>query len=93
MNFKTASLATAFALCAVGGTALAGALDEPETMAPFYTDSSQSTLKPMAEFKAAFRSMPKPKRDEVVRICNEPATSGGRLAEFCSVVNTLHDMQ
>jgi len=61
-------------------------------MAPFFTDSAQSTLKPMAEFKAAFQSIPKEKREEVVRICNEPARSAGRLEEFCAVVNTLHKM-
>lgn len=93
MNFKAISLAAAISLSVVGGPALAGALDEPDTMAPFFTDSSQNTLKPMAEFKSAFRSMPKEKREEVVRICNEPATSDGRLAEFCAVVNTLHKMQ
>ena len=92
MNFKAISLAAAFSLSAIGSTALAGALDEPATMTPFYTDASLNTLKPMTEFKAAFQSMPKAKREEVVRICNEPATSGGRLEEFCAVVNTLHKM-
>jgi hypothetical protein len=91
MNFKAVSLAAAFSLSAVGGTALAGALDEPATMAPFYTDSNLKTLKPMAELKAAFKSMPKEKRDEVVRVCNDPSTSH-RLDEFCAVVNTLHSM-
>lgn len=43
---------------AVAGTALANALDEPDTMDPFYTDSSLNSLKPMAEFKAAFQSIP-----------------------------------
>jgi hypothetical protein len=92
MNLKAIGLAAAFSLCAFGGPALAGALDEPNTMEPFYTDSNLKTLKPMAEFKAAFQSMPKQKREEVVRICNEPATRTGRLEEFCSVVNTLHKM-
>lgn len=67
---------------AVAGTALASALDEPDK--PFYTDSSLNSLKPMAEFKVASQSMPREKREELVRICNEPATSGGRLEEFCA---------
>ena len=91
MNFKAIRLAAAFALSAAGGTALAGALDEPATMAPFYTDSSLKTLKPMPELKAAFKSMPKEKREEVVRLCNDPSTSQ-RLDEFCQVVNALHEM-
>ena len=67
----------------------AGALDEPATVGPFYTDSSLKTLKPMAELKEAFRSMPKEKREEVVKLCNDPSKSP-RLHEFCSVVNALH---
>jgi hypothetical protein len=90
-NFKAISLAAAFSLSTFSGTALAGALDEPSTMEPFYTDSTLKTLKPMAELKAAFRSMPKAKRDEVVRLCNDPSTSN-RLEDFCAVVNTLHRM-
>ena len=91
MNFKTISLAAAITLSAIGGSALAGALDEPATVAPFYTDSSLKTLKPMPELKAAFKSMPKEKREEVVALCNDPSTSP-RLEEFCSVVNALHKM-
>ncbi|UVK41356.1 hypothetical protein LHFGNBLO_000106 [Mesorhizobium sp. AR10] len=92
MNFKAISLAAAFAFSAVGSAALAGALDEPATIGPFYTDSSLKSLRPMPELKAAFKSMPKEKREEVVRLCNDPSTTA-RLNEFCDVVNTLHKMQ
>lgn len=48
----------ALALAMASGTAFAGALDEPDNMAPFFADSGMKTMKPMAEFKSAFMAMP-----------------------------------
>ncbi|MBZ9794814.1 hypothetical protein [Mesorhizobium sp. ES1-4] len=87
MNLKLICLATA-SLFALGGAALAGALDEPSNMAPFYADSALKQLKPMAEFKKVFMAMPKEKQEEVHRLCQDAAMSKPH-AEFCADVNAL----
>ncbi|KUM25662.1 hypothetical protein AU467_25450 [Mesorhizobium loti] len=50
MRFKTACFA-ALAFTVVGSAAIAGALDEPKMMAPFFTDASMKTMKPDADMK------------------------------------------
>lgn len=87
MNFKATCLA-AIAVFAIGGTALAGALDEPSNMAPFYADSALKQLKPMPEFTKVFMAMPKDKQDEVHKLCQDAAMSKPH-AEFCANVNAL----
>lgn len=87
MNVKAISLG-AFALFAIGGTALAGALDVADNLAPFYADASMKTLKPMPEFKAAFMAMPQKMRDMMKKECNDAAMSKP-YAEFCANVNAL----
>lgn len=87
MNFKNICLG-ALALSMVSGVALAGALDNPDNMAPFFTDSSMKTMKPMAEFKAAFMAMPKEKQDAMMKECQDAAMSKPH-AEFCGNLNTL----
>ena len=61
MNIKTICLG-AFALSVLGGVAFAGSLDEPSNMQPFFTDASMKTMKPKAEFKAAWDAMSKDKQ-------------------------------
>ena len=56
MNMKNIVLG-ALALSMVSGVALAGALDEPDNMAPFFTDAGMKTMKSEAEFKAAWMAM------------------------------------
>ncbi|TIS14910.1 MAG: hypothetical protein E5X09_04230, partial [Mesorhizobium sp.] len=51
----------AMALSMVSGVALAGALDSPDNMAPFFTDSSMKTMKSEADFKAAWATTAKDK--------------------------------
>lgn len=87
MNVKNIFLG-ALALSMVGGVAFAGALDEPDNMAPFFTDSSMKTMKPMAEFKAAFMAMPKEKQDAMMKECQDAAMSKPH-AEFCGNLNML----
>ncbi|MGX7875731.1 hypothetical protein ACVDG5_026135 [Mesorhizobium sp. ORM6] len=87
MNIKNIFLG-ALALSMVSGIALAGALDEPDNMAPFFTDSSMKTMKPMEEFKAAFMAMPKDKQDAMTKECNDAAMSKPH-AEFCANVRAL----
>ncbi|MER8972366.1 MULTISPECIES: hypothetical protein [unclassified Mesorhizobium] len=87
MNIKAICLGVTFALSAFGGQASAGALDEPDTMEPFFTDSSMKTMKPMEEFKAVFFAMPAEKqaqmKGECARQVQQPYT------DFCANVNTL----
>jgi hypothetical protein len=52
MTFKTACFG-ALDFTVVGGAALAGALDEPKMMAPFFTDAS---MKPDADMKKVWRA-------------------------------------
>ena len=85
MNIKNIFLG-AMALSMISGVALAGALDEPDNMAPFFTDSSMKTMKPEADFKAAWASMPKDKQDSMMKECQDAAMSKPH-AEFCANLN------
>ncbi|WP_095202730.1 hypothetical protein [Mesorhizobium carmichaelinearum] len=87
MNLKNICLG-ALALSMVNGVAFAGALDEPDNMAPFFTDSSMKTMKPMEEFKMVFMAMPKEKQDAMMKECNDAAMSKPH-AEFCANVHAL----
>jgi hypothetical protein len=82
MNIKNIFLG-AMALSMISGVALAGALDEPANMAPFFTDSSMKTMKSEADFKAAWASMPKDKQDMMMKECQDAAMSKPH-AEFCA---------
>ena len=82
MNLKNICLG-ALALSMVGGMAFAGALDEPANMAPFFTDSSMKTMKPEADFKAAWASTAKDKQDKMMKECQDAAMSKPH-AEFCA---------
>lgn len=66
MNIKSIFLG-ALALSMVSGAALAGALDEPDNMAPFFTDTGMKTMKPEADFKAAWAATAKDKQDMMMR--------------------------
>jgi hypothetical protein len=87
MNLKGICLG-ALALSMVGGVAFAGALDEPDNMAPFFTDSGMKTMKPMADFKAAFMAMPMEKQAAMKKECQDAAMSKPH-AEFCANVQAL----
>lgn len=78
----------AFALCVAGSAAFAGALDEADTMAAFYTDNTMKTMKPMEEFKTAFMAMPMEKQEAMKKECND-ATMSKPHAEFCANVHAL----
>ncbi|MDX8432573.1 hypothetical protein RFN25_03880 [Mesorhizobium abyssinicae] len=82
MNIKTIFLG-AIALSMVSGAALAGALDEPDNMAPFFTDAGMKTMKPEADFKAAWGAMAKDKQDMMMKECQDAAMSKPH-AEFCA---------
>jgi len=82
MNIKNILLG-AMALSMISGVAFAGALDEPDNMAPFFTDSGMKTMKPEADFKAAWASMPMEKQDAMMKECQDAAMSKPH-AEFCA---------
>jgi hypothetical protein len=87
MNLKNICLG-ALALSMVGGVAFAGALDEPTNMAPFFTDASMKTMKPKAEFKAAWDAMAKDKQTAMMKECQDAAMSKPH-AEFCANLQAL----
>jgi hypothetical protein len=72
----------AVALAMMGGSALAGALDNPDTMAPFFTDANMTTMKSADEMKAAWAAMPKDTQDMMMKECQD-ATMSKPHAEFC----------
>lgn len=86
MNVKVICLGAAIALSSSGGIALAGALDEPDTMEPFFTDASMKTMKPLEEFKAVFMAMPAEKQEQMNKEC---ADMRQPYTDFCANVNTL----
>ncbi|TJV21396.1 MAG: hypothetical protein E5Y04_28580 [Mesorhizobium sp.] len=87
MILKSICLGTIFALSTISGSAWAGALDEPDTMEPFFTDSSRTTLKPMEEFKVVFFAMPAEKQEAVKSSCKRQVQQP--YTAFCANVNTL----
>ncbi|MCA0032576.1 hypothetical protein [Mesorhizobium sp. B263B2A] len=78
----------ALALSVLTGVSLAGALDEPSNMQPFFTDASMKTMKPEAEFKAAWGAMAKDKQDAMMKECQDAAMSKPH-AEFCANLKAL----
>jgi hypothetical protein len=88
MNMKMLCLGGAMALATLGGAAFAGALDEPDNMAPFFTDSSMKTMKSHDEMKMAWDAMPKDKQDAMMKECQDAAMSKPH-AEFCASLMAL----
>lgn len=87
MSIKAICLGAALALSTSGGAALAGALDEPFTMEPFFTDSSMKTVKPMEEFKVVFAALPAEKQEAMKDACKRQVQQP--YTAFCANVNTL----
>ena len=87
MHIKAICLGATLALSTFGGQALAGTLNEPNTMKPFFTDASMTIMKPLDEFKAVFFAMPAEKQAKMKDEC-----AGERVqpfTDFCANVNTL----
>jgi len=87
MNIKAICL-SAFALSVLSGTAFGGALDNPDTMIPFFTDAGMKTMKSDDEFKAAWGAMSQDNRDAMKKECNDAAMSKPH-AVFCEKVHQL----
>ncbi|MBZ9894598.1 MULTISPECIES: hypothetical protein [unclassified Mesorhizobium] len=78
----------ALAFSTLGGGALAGALDSPAMMQPFFTDSAMKTMKPKAAFEAAWKNMAKSDQDAMMKECQDAAMSKP-YAEFCANLKPL----
>lgn len=87
MNIKTVCI-SALAATVLAGGALAGALDEPAMMAPFFTDSSLKTMKSDDEMKKVWAGMPKTYQDNMMRECQDAAMSKP-YAVFCEKLKAL----
>ncbi|TGQ34678.1 MULTISPECIES: hypothetical protein [unclassified Mesorhizobium] len=84
----------AMALSMVTGTALAGAttgtsaLDDPQKMSPFFTDTGMKTMKSEAEFKTAWAAMPTDDRTMIMKECSDAGIAQTH-ADFCKMAKQL----
>jgi hypothetical protein len=76
-------LVCAMALATASGSALAGALDEPDNMAPFFTDASMTKIKSPEEMKAVWNAMAPEKQTAMMIECQDAAMSKP-YAQFCA---------
>ena len=92
MNFKMLTMG-AMALAMMTGSALAAAsgtsaLDNPEKMAPFYTDAGMKTMKSEKEFKAAWMAMKEEDRAGMTKECGDEAIAKSH-DNFCKMTKQL----
>ncbi|MET2825914.1 hypothetical protein [Mesorhizobium shangrilense] len=93
MNFKMLTMG-AMALAMMTGSALAAAggntsaLDNPEKMAPFYTDSGMKTMRSDKEFKAAWMAMKEEDRASMLKDCGDNVI-GKSHDNFCAKTKQL----
>jgi len=87
MNIKIVCLAVLSATM-LAGAALAGALDEPKMMGPFFTDAGMKTMKSDDEMKKAWAAMSKSDQDMMMKECNDAAMSKPH-AQFCEKLKAL----
>jgi len=92
MNFKMLTMG-AMALAMMTGSALAAAsgtsaLDNPEKMAPFYTDAGMKTMKSEKEFKAAWMAMKEEDRAGMTKECGDKAIAKSH-DDFCKMTKQL----
>jgi NurA-like 5'-3' nuclease len=78
----------AMALTMATGAAVAGALDEPTMMAPFYTDASMKTMKKMADFKTVWMSMSEADRASIMKECTDEGIAKDH-EDFCKMTKQL----
>jgi hypothetical protein len=87
MNIRTVCLG-ALAASILAGAAIAGALDEPKMMAPFFTDASMKTMKSDADMKKVWAGMAKGDQAMMMKECNDAAMSKPH-AQFCEKLKAL----
>lgn len=83
MNLKIACLG-ALAATVLAGAALAGALDEPKMMSPFFTDASMKTMKSDADMKKVWAATAKRsgQDDKVMQRCGDEQAARRVLREI-----------
>jgi hypothetical protein len=94
MNFKMLTMG-AMALAMMTGSALAAAtgggtsaLDNPDKMAPFYTDSGMKTMKSEKEFKVAWMAMKEEDRAGMTKECGDKAIAKSH-DNYCKMTKQL----
>jgi hypothetical protein len=87
MKIKTVCLGV-LAATVIAGSALAGILDEPKMMAPFFTDKTMKTMKADADMKKVWAKMSKKHQTAMMKECQDAAMSKPH-AEFCANVKML----
>ncbi|UVC18627.1 CBM9 family sugar-binding protein [Mesorhizobium onobrychidis] len=60
------------------------ALDDAATMSPFYTDASMTTLKPEADFTAAWKALKDEDRADMLADCNDDVLKA-KHPDFCQM--------
>lgn len=88
MRIRTLYLGAATALGFLAGGASADHLSDLASFPSFYADAGMKTMKPMAEFKKAWRATPKKDRAAMRKACNDPAMNKAH-APFCANVLAL----
>lgn len=88
MRIRTLYLGAATALGFLAGGASADPLSDLASFPSFYADAGMKTMKPMAEFKKAWRATPRKDRAAMRKACNDPAMSKAH-APFCANVLAL----
>ena len=91
MNFKMLTMG-AMALAMMTGSALAAsggnALDNPDKMTRFYTDSGMKTMKSEKEFKVAWMAMKEEDRAGMMKECGDKAIAKSH-DNFCKMTKQL----
>ena len=78
----------AMALSMMSGAALAGALDNPAKMTPFFTDSGMKTMKSKAAFKATWTAMSEEDRTDMWKECSDQVIAK-QHNDFCKLTKQL----
>jgi len=84
MNIKMLCMG-AMALSMITGSALAGALDNPTKVTPFFTDGG---MKSKAGFKAAWKAMTDEHRTNMSKECSDQAIAK-QHNDFCKTTKQL----
>ncbi|CAN7701908.1 hypothetical protein LJR234_005979 [Mesorhizobium amorphae] len=87
MNLKMLCMG-AMALSLMTAAALAGALDDPAKMSPFFTDAGMKTMRSADEFKAAWMAMKEEDRAAMMKECGDEAIAKEH-DNFCKMTKQL----
>ncbi len=88
MSIFALSIATGGAFAASTGGSGSSALDNPEMMSPFFTDTGMKTMRSDNEFKAAWIKMSSEDQAEILKECKDPTLSKAH-DPFCKTASSL----